>query len=181
MSERADFSRAAHAGASLTAAGLAMLIAVTLAAGVEAQFAAKLEALGARAQTAEALTARLEESRAKTREALAAIGASPGDLVALSRSESAKALVADACAALSQNSSASCVFEETPLSSTMSSHRARLTATGPLSKIIADISAAARPPLGVSMLTVRLGAGEGAVEVSAVIEVMGARSPDSAS
>jgi hypothetical protein len=63
----------------------------------------------------------------------------------------------------------------------MSSLRARLTATRPLSEIVAALDAAAKRPLGVSVLTVRPGAGEGSVEVFAVIEVMGARSPESSS
>ncbi len=181
MSEPISPSRIAHASASFAAAGLAIFIAAAFTAGVQAQFAAKFGALAAREESAEALTARLEESRTKTRETLAQIGAGPQDLAGLSSPESAKALVADACAALSQTSNASCIFEEAPLTAAMSSHQARLTATGPLSEIIAGLSAAAKPPLGVSMLTIRPSAGEGAVEVSAVIEVMGARSPESSS
>lgn len=181
MSEPTSLSRAAHASASLAAAGLAIFIASAFTAGVQAQFAAKFGALAAHAQNVKMLTARLEESRTKTREALVAIGANPEDLVALSSPGSAKALVADACAALSQTSVASCVFEEAPLSSTMSSHRALMTATGPISEVIAGVNAAASPPLSVSMLTIRPGAERNLVAISAVIEIAGARSPESAS
>lgn len=181
MSRTNKISIAAHAGASLIVAGSILFVLVSLIAGVAAEAGAKIGAIKARAESVKALEARLTESRGKTREELAAIGASPRDIASLSSPEAAKALIADACAVLAQNLAASCAFEETPITSSMSSHRARLTATAPLTEIVAGMKAAVSSPIFISELIIRPGVGKNFVQLSAVIAVVGARSNEGSS
>lgn len=181
MSPSLSLSRAAHAGVSIGILLLAFFFAASLIAGFLAQFSARLSALKARADSVAELTVRLDGARAEIRERLEAIGAAPRDLEAVASPQTAKALVSSACAAFAQSIKAACTMEETPLSATLALHQARLTARGSAPQIVFAMTIAIAPPLRIAKLTMKPGGDDSSVEISALIEVAGARSGEPAS
>lgn len=180
MTQSLSPSRAAHACVSIGALVLALILAAGLIAGFATQYGVRLSALKARADSAGALAVRLEELRADIKERLDAIGVAPRDFEAVASAETARELVSAACAAL-QSVRANCAVDETPLTTTLALHQARIRANGPARQIVSAIASAATPPLRIANLTIKPGGDEESVDVSALIEVVGARSGEPAS
>lgn len=164
-----------HAGLAAGIALAAIFAVASVGATLVSQFMRQLTELESGAETAAAFALRLDEARHETRERLAAVGADPQDLSLVSSPQAAKALVAEACAAIAKAASGLCIAEETPITATLSLYQARLTLTGPLPALMASIEQKVISPLRIGTLAIRPGAGPGAVEISALLEVAGAR------
>lgn len=180
MNEPLPPQKALHAGFAACVLLIAAAGSVSLAAALTAHFGRLSASLKSGAETAADFSLRLDELRSSTREKLAAIGARPEDLEQLSSPEIAKSLAADACAKIAGPVNGACAPGETPLTSTLSLYEARLTATGPLADIAGLLNETISPPLHLKTLSIRPSASPRAVEISAIIEVAGARASEEA-
>lgn len=175
MTARLQPRQMIHAGLAAGIALAAILVVASVGMTLASLFIRQLAELKSGAEIASAFALRLDEARHETRQTLAAVGVEPKDLPIVSSPQAAKALVAEACAAIAKAASGLCVAEETPITTTLSLHQARLTVTGPLPAIVAALEEEIVPPLRIGTLAIRPGAGQDAVEISALLEVAGAR------
>lgn len=164
-----------HAGLAGGVALLAILIIASVAIALARFGSDKVRALTRASEQIAAYSLRLDEQRTETIETLERLGATPTDLETLSTAETAKALVSENCNKLAAELGGSCEFVETPVNDLLSFHQARFVATGEPTAMTNRLVQAIAAPLRIRALSLNHVGSSNEVELSALIEAVGAR------
>lgn len=165
-----------HAGLAGCVALSAILIIATIAIALARFGSDKVGALTRTSEQVAAYSLRLDEQRAETIETLERLGATPADLAALSTAEAAKALVSGACEKLAAEFGGVCDLSESPMNDRLSFHQARFVATGDPAVMTNQLLQSIAAPQHIRSLSLKHVGSSNEVELTALIEAIGAQS-----